>query len=427
MNLSHSYDLGRFMSENKIIMPGEIRKKLETRRIGRLFLLAFVLNLILAGVKSVLAINSDSFAVTAGAIDSVTDSVASLAVYVGILLSSRTLKSFPLGLYKLENFLSIVIALFIFITGYEVAKRIFLVKENVTSISLTTIFLLVTTTAGIFIFGQYASSVGKQTGSPTLKAEGKHRQADVFANLLVLLAVLLDYLGFRHSGFGLNIDQLAALFVLLFVVYTGWDLLSDSMRVLLDASIDHETLNKIRNIILQEPSVVEISSLMGRNAGRFLFIQMNIILRTKDLEKAHAVSNYLEQKIIEMIPNVEHIIIHYEPLSPDSLCTAFPLKDKHGSLSEHFGSAPYFAFVYYDLQEHKVRKKEVLSNPYQDIECGKGLRVAEWLASLNANQIICKKIMKYKGPEYALKSVGIMIKQTDVTSLEQITLSQLRS
>ncbi len=404
-------------------MPEEIKKQQETSRISRLFLTAFVLNLTLAVVKSVLAIHSDSFAVTAGAIDSVTDTVASLAVYVGILLSSHPMKSFPLGLYKLENFLSIVIALFIFLTGYEVAKRVLLTPATVSSISLTTILLLVSATAAIFIFGHYAASVGKQTGSPTLIAEGKHRQADVFANLLVLLAVLLHYVGFRHSIFGLSIDQWAALVVLLFVVYTGWDLLSDAMRVLLDASIDHETLITITNIILQEPSVIEINSLVGRNAGRFLFIQTCIVVRTKNLKKAHAVSDHLEQQIIRTIPNVQDVIIHYEPFVPDSLCTAFPLQDRHGSLSEHFGNAPYFAFTYYDLRERKLRNREILSNPFQDIERGKGLRVAEWLVSQKVDQVICKKMMKHKGPEYALNSAGVMIKKTDAITLEQISLS----
>lgn len=45
----------------------------------------------------------------------------------------------------------------------------------------------------------------------------------------------------------------------------GWDLLLDGMRVLLDASIDRETLARIREIIDQEQNVATIDWLSGRN------------------------------------------------------------------------------------------------------------------------------------------------------------------
>jgi hypothetical protein len=41
------------------------------------------------------------------------------------------------------------------------------------------------------------------------------------------------------------------------VVKTGWDLLGDAMRVLLDASLDAETLKRIRNVINAQAVVAE--------------------------------------------------------------------------------------------------------------------------------------------------------------------------
>ncbi len=75
----------------------------EAVRIQRVALYAFLINLGLAMMKAVLAAVSNSLAVTASAIDSATDSAASLALYGGLKLSTRKTKSFPLGLYKIEN------------------------------------------------------------------------------------------------------------------------------------------------------------------------------------------------------------------------------------------------------------------------------------------------------------------------------------
>jgi len=60
---------------------------------------------------------SGSLAITTGAVDSISDSIASLAVYGGVKLSVRKTRKFPLGLYKIENLISVISALFIFFCG----------------------------------------------------------------------------------------------------------------------------------------------------------------------------------------------------------------------------------------------------------------------------------------------------------------------
>ena len=98
---------------------------------------------------------------------------------------------------------------------------------------------------------------------------------------------------------GISIDQIAAAVVLIFIAWAGWELLVDGMRVLLDASIDFETLDQVKRILEGHPMVVKVTSLIGRNAGRFRFLQTSMILRTGDLEKAHQISQILEEEIPE--------------------------------------------------------------------------------------------------------------------------------
>lgn len=139
----------------------------ETRQIYRVAGYAFVLNLLLLLVKAIIAIFSGSLAIAASAIDSGTDAVASLVVYAGVKLSAQKTRSFPMGLYKLENVASVVIAIFIFIAGYEIIQRIFHADAEIPRISLPHIALLSIGTLATFGFGQYAISTGRKTGSPT--------------------------------------------------------------------------------------------------------------------------------------------------------------------------------------------------------------------------------------------------------------------
>jgi len=97
----------------------------ETRVVRRVAFYALLLNLGLGIIKGIIALDSKSLAVTAGAIDSVIDAFASLILFAGVSLSTRKTPSFPLGLYKIENFISIIVAFFIFFAGYEIAREIF--------------------------------------------------------------------------------------------------------------------------------------------------------------------------------------------------------------------------------------------------------------------------------------------------------------
>lgn len=385
----------------------------ETRLIQKVALYAFLLNLGLATMKGILAFYSSSLAVTAGAIDSGIDAVASLLLLGGLKLSTKKTPSFPLGLYKIENVISVVVALSIFFAGYEIAREVLTRESGRPQISGIVVALLLAGVLAIFLFGRYALAVGRRTGSPTLIAEGRHRQVDVLSSMVVLVSVSIGYAGWEFSFLGVSIDQIAAALVVIFIAQAGWKLLSDGMRVLLDASVDFETLALVRRIVEQHPLVAGVASLTGRSAGRFRFLQVNVLLRTDDLKIAHQTSEALESMIHKEVPHVEGVMIHYEPLSKTRIRIAVPLIDSSGGVSSHFGESPYFTFLTIRLSDERIEEKILEENPYKGVETAKGIRVAEWLAGRNVDIVLMKEDLSRKGPGYVLSNAGV---QTIVTS-----------
>lgn len=395
----------------------------ETIKIQRVALYAFLLNLGLAGLKTALAYLSGSLAVVASAVDSATDSVASLAVLCGLKLSTRKSHTFPYGLYKIENVISVIVAISIFFAGFEIARKALSPAEKPPAITLWIITLLLAGTLMTFLFGQYAISMGKQTESPTLIAEGRHRQVDVLSSIVVLLAVVLHYFGFNASFFGITIDHVAAGLVVVFIARAGWQLLSDGMRVLLDASISPEALGQVRQIIEAEPIVTEIRSLTGRNAGRFRFMEATLVLRTDDLNKAHRISEQIEAKIRKQVPNVEHVVIHYEPRVRNYLHIAVPLADNTGKVSSHFGEAPYFALVSLRLADGHIERQEMIANPHTKVPRGKGILVAEWLVKQNVDVVAVKEDLRKKGPAYVFADAGVELQALPAGQLSEVIAS----
>lgn len=391
----------------------------ESNLIQKVALYAFLVNLGLAVLKSILAFYSNSLAVTAGAIDSGTDAVASLVLLGGLKLSVRKTPAFPLGLYKIENLISVFVAISIFFAGYEIAREIFAGAATPPEISVSVVLLLLVGVAGTYLFGRYAAGVGRKTESPTLIAEAQHRQVDVLSSIVVLGSVLPGYFGWNLTVHGVSIDQIAAALVLIFIAWAGWELLSDGMRVLLDASVDFGTLERVRKILEHHPMVAEVSSLIGRNAGRFRFLQANVRLRTDDLQRAHEISEALEKEIQEKIPHVERVTIYYEPQPRSHARIAIPLADPSGSVSDHFGDSPYFAFVTVSLEDGVVEKREVLENPHRKVEVAKGIRVAEWLVRHNVDDVWMREDLSRKGPGYVMANAGIKVGITTNNKMDE--------
>jgi len=377
-----------------------------------------LINLGLAGLKIVLALSSGSLAIMAGAIDSATDAVASLAVYGGVRLSSKKTASFPLGLYKIENLISMGIAFFIFFAGYEIVRQTFSSSQVVPDVSLSTLLLLCLTLGVILTFGQYALQTGRKTGSPTLIAEGKHRQVDAVSSLVVIASAALNFFGFHLAFMGISIDRFAAVLVVLFILRAGWELLRDGMRVLLDASLDRETLEEAQALILKEPLVTRVKSLVGRNAGRFRFIQTDVVVRTQDLQKAHQASERIEKRIRDELAHVERVLVHFEPQTRQQIRVALPLADPDGRMSGHFGEAPYFALADLDLAEGRLLQQSIHENAFVDQERGKGLRVAEWLVDNKVDQILVTEDIKHKGPGYVFANAGVAVNTTQQDQLD---------
>jgi divalent metal cation (Fe/Co/Zn/Cd) transporter len=75
---------------------------------------SLLVNMILVAIKLFLSIASGSLALRADAVHSLVDVFDSAALMLGLYISERKSKSFPYGLYKVENLISVVISLTLF-------------------------------------------------------------------------------------------------------------------------------------------------------------------------------------------------------------------------------------------------------------------------------------------------------------------------
>jgi len=234
--------------------------------------------------------------------------------------------------------------------------------------------------------------------------------------MLSSVAVLLGLVG---ALFGVNLDRFAVFVVLIFIAHAGIMIFIDAMRVLLDASLDFGTLDKVKSVILSECCVKEIRSLTGRNSGSYKFIEADVVLNVRELEKAHSISKKIEEAIKGEIANVDHVLIHYEPVRKDTISFALPLEDIKGKLSKHFGESPYFTLITVKADDKTVKSRDIVSNDFLSVERGKGIMVAEFLVKQGVDVLLLKEKFEGKGPEYALSNSDVDVVITDADTVDE--------
>jgi cation diffusion facilitator family transporter len=385
----------------------------------RMGVFSLLINTSLVILKLGLAALSGSLALAASATDSAVDIIGSVVVLVGLVISKRKTKTFPFGLYKVENVVSIVIAVLIFLAGYEIAKEAIVGTAGPVSTQWWMLVGVALTVIVPLLWSRYELKVGREANSPSLMAEARHYQTDVLSSLIVFASV-------AASALGLALDRLGALLIVPFIAKSGWELMADGMKVLLDASLDKETLDQVEEIIASSPGVAEVKSVVGRNSGRYRFLQADIAVRTSDLEKAHQLSEELEKAIKDGVENVERVVIHYEPQIKTSLTYGVPLQNPAGEVSEHLGKASFFALIELDAKDGALLREEIVANPHQKLEKQKGLEAARTLVDQGVDVLLLREDLEGKGPSYVLAEAGVETRITEATSLEEI-LAELES
>jgi cation diffusion facilitator family transporter len=373
---------------------------------------SIVVNVMLATINLVIAVASGSLAVEAEMVHNLVDLLAAVAVLIGLRLSVRKTKDFPYGLYKLENVIAVGLALMIFFTAYEIVRDALLTPTHQATVDLWMLGGIALATAIPLVFSHFELGAGQAANSPALIADAREYRAHVFTTGVVFAALVAQ-------RFHFPLDRIAALIIVVAIVKAGWDLLADGMRVLLDASLDPDTLLQIREIINSEPTVAELKWVTGRNAGRFRFVEAEVTLRVRELDKAEAATRRIETRIREAVPYVERVLIHAEPMQRTRLWYAAPLADPAGALSDHFGEAPYFALVTMRLADGAVEEQQVLANPHLEAEKAKGIRVAEWLVAHKADVVLLKKSLEGKGPVYVFGDAGVEMQEVKASTLPE--------
>jgi cation diffusion facilitator family transporter len=125
---------------------------------------------------------------------------------------------------------------------YEAIKNLLGTPEPIGKLDYG--ILLITATAVInYVVGAIAVKKGGQNNSLALVASGKHLQSDTYSTIGIILGLILLYVTKM-----LWLDSAVALLFALLIVYTGYKIIRDSLRGIMDEA-DEELLKKMVDLL----------------------------------------------------------------------------------------------------------------------------------------------------------------------------------
>lgn len=382
-----------------------------------------LVNLLLAIIKGIVGFLSGSIALIADSIHSFSDIITSLAVYIGLRLSSRRPdEMFPYGYYKIETLTSLIVSILIILTGAEIAWESYndFLNPEVISIPLISLSVAAFSAVVSFLLARYKDKIGKDIGSQALINDGKHSFIDIFASLIVFIGILSSYLGY------LRIQGIAGIVVALLIIYIGLKLARGDVLVLLDPGMRSQEIKEIKSIALSIKGVEGVHNVKVRRSGPFIFAELH--LETKkglSVKKASEITENIKKAVKDKIKNLDSLTIQIEPSKKEKLRVAVPVNNRNGlqsDVSEHFARAPYILIA--DVINGEIINSIIKENPGIKIEKKKGIESAEFLGKENVDVLVSNEVGE--GPKYVLSDKLIDIMAPKGRNLEEIILNTYR-
>lgn len=272
---------------------------------------SIVLNIGLFAIKYWAGIVSHSVALVADAWHTLFDSVSSLAVLLGFKFSNMPAdQRHPYGHGRAELIASLIVGILLAVVGFNfLADSIIKFKEQAAfNFKPLAIWVTVISIVVKEAMARYSIYVGKNIHSNSLKADGWHHRSDAISSLVILIGI---FIGSKIWW----MDSVLGIFVSFMIFYTTYEIMKDTISVLLGENIEKEMKDEIesiglniRNNLFLDPHDFKIHH-YGNHSELVFHIRLP---GDYSLAKAHAIASEYEA-LIEDKYSLE-VTIHIEPV-----------------------------------------------------------------------------------------------------------------
>lgn len=268
-------------------------------------------NLLLFAAKLTVGMLCGSVAVTADAVNNLSDAASGIISLLGFKMAARPADAdHPFGHARYEYLAGLTVAVLILHIGIELLKSSVdkLIAPTPIAFSPITVAVLIGSIAVKLWLAAFYRKVGKRIDSGTLEASAADSRNDVISCAAVLVSICLS------PVVGAWLDGGIGLVVALFILWSGIGLIRDTLTPILGKAPDPALVEQVRAEIMQSPSALGIHDLIVHDYGpgkQFASVHVEVDA-AGDIIAIHDEIDNIEHTLLSKYGL--HTVIHMDPI-----------------------------------------------------------------------------------------------------------------
>lgn len=272
-------------------------------------------NILLFALKLLIGIISGSVAITADAVNNLSDASGSVLTLLGFRLAEKPAdEDHPFGHARIEYLTGLGVAALILVIGVELGKSSLdkILHPDAIRFSIPLVIVLTASIAVKLWMARFNRVLGKRIESTTLIATAADSRNDVISTAAVLLSCVISRIT------NLCLDGYMGMLVAAFIVWSGIGIAKETISPLLGENADPVFVKKLVDDVMQHELVLGVHDVMVHDYGpgqKFATLHVEMDSREDPLH-CHDVIDNIEREMMER--HGVHTTIHYDPLEMDN-------------------------------------------------------------------------------------------------------------
>lgn len=306
----------KFLIKKFIKEPQNINDEYTRNQYGFLGgIVGIISNLILFLTKLIIGLLSSSISILADAFNNFFDLTSSIITIIGFKLASKPADSeHPFGHGRIELISGLIVAFMIMIFGFEFLKTSFIkiLTPNVVKFEIISFIILIVSILIKLWLSHFNWTLGSKINSATLKASALDAKNDVFTSLCIIISF------FTSQFTTFPMDGLVGCLVSLGIIYSGYNLIKETVSPLLGEAPSKELVDSIMNILMSYNEIIGVHDLIVHNYGTGKWIASVHAEMPVDLGAIvmHEVADLAEREVFNKLNIL--LVIHTDPICTDN-------------------------------------------------------------------------------------------------------------
>lgn len=274
----------------------DLRRPAERYRIGLIESWSSIgVNLLLALLKMIFGLITNSIALIADAIHSASDVLSSLVVLIGFSLARRKPdREHPHGHGRIEYLAGLFIAIMLVGSGvyFIYGSYVRLIEGVYARPSMAALIAVIAAFIVKELMYSFSIRLSKLIDSEVLAGDAWHHRTDSLSSLLVIAAIAGSYLGMPA------LDAYFGFAIALIIIYAGIQLGRKSCSRLLGTAPPESLQNEVSAKALEVDGVVDAHDLEVHDYGSWKVMTIHIVVcNTLTLGEAHDIAHKVEDSL----------------------------------------------------------------------------------------------------------------------------------